>query len=182
MCDVYLVFDRYHEFSIKSATRLGRSGQQDSRRHKLSLQTPLPSQKVVLTVTENKVQLIDIICQYLIKSSQHEKASHHRLVITGQANTPMEVQRAVVNYRDDLTTTHEEADVIMIQQVAAVANDGARHIKVLSDDTDVFILLVYHFKELNLQCSLTMEGTSSGRALIDITSTVETCEHIDSVM
>ena len=78
MCDVYLVFDRYHEFSIKSATRLGRSGQQASRRHKLSLQTPLPSQKVVLTVTENKVQLIDIICQYLIKSSQHEKASHHR--------------------------------------------------------------------------------------------------------
>ena len=27
MCDVYLIFDRYHEFSIKSATRLGRSGQ-----------------------------------------------------------------------------------------------------------------------------------------------------------
>ena len=56
----------------------------------------------------------------------------------------MEVQRAVANYRDDLTTTHEKADVIMIQQVAVVANDGAPRIKVLSVDTDEFILLVYH--------------------------------------
>ena len=81
MCDVYLVFDRYHEFSIKSATRLGRSGQQASRRHKLSLHTPLPSQNIVLTVTENKVQLIDIICQYLIESSQQDKSSHHIIII-----------------------------------------------------------------------------------------------------
>ena len=105
---------------MSSASRarpgLGRSGQQASRRHKLSLLTPLPSQKVVVTVTENKVQLIDIICQYLIESSEHEKSSHHRLVVTSQANTAMEVQRAVVNYRDDLNTTHEKADLITIQQ------------------------------------------------------------------
>ena len=64
--------------------------------------------------------------------------------------------------RDDLKMTCKEADVTMIQQVAKVANDGVESIKVLCDDTYVFILLVYHFTELQLQCSLTMETTGSG--------------------
>ena len=173
MCDVYLVFDRYNEFSIKSATRLARSGQQASRRHKLSLQTPLPSQMVVLTVTENKVQLIDMVCRHLIQANQQEKPNRHRFIITGLASTPTEVYQGVSKQRDDLRSTHEEADVIIIQQVVSVANGGARHISVLSDDTDVFILLLYHFSQQNLQCSLTMEGTVSGRAVIDIAATVE---------
>ena len=57
-CDIYLVFDRYHDASIKGGTRLARAGHHASRRHKLSLWTPLPKQKVVLNVTENKVRLI----------------------------------------------------------------------------------------------------------------------------
>ena len=56
---------------------------------------------------------------------------------------------------EDLKSTIEEADVIIIQQVAKVANDGVESIKVLCDDTYVFILLVYHFTEL--PCSLTMD-------------------------
>ncbi len=56
--DVHLVFDRYHDYSIKSGARQERAGQYASRCHQLSLQTPLPPQKVVLTVTRNKIQLI----------------------------------------------------------------------------------------------------------------------------
>ena len=69
---------------------------------------------------------------------------------------------------DDLKTTSEEADVIMIQQVAKVVNDGVENINVFCDDTYVFILFVYHFAELQLQCSLTMESTGSGRVVIYI--------------
>lgn len=82
--DVYLVFDRYHNYSIKSGARQERAGQYASRCHKLSQQTPLPPQKVVLTVTRNKIQLIDIICKQLVDMyQQHHADDEHKLVITG---------------------------------------------------------------------------------------------------
>jgi len=59
--DTYLIFDRYCDNSIKDITRTSRAGKDASRQHQLSLLTPLPSQKVCLTVTENKVQLINLI-------------------------------------------------------------------------------------------------------------------------
>ena len=64
--DVYLVFDRYIGNSTKQMTRSSPSGNDASRKHQLSLHTTLPTQKVVLTVVHNKVQLINLICNYLI--------------------------------------------------------------------------------------------------------------------
>ena len=72
--DVYLVFDRYIAKSTKQMTRSSRSGNDASRKHQLSLHTTLPTQKVVLTVVHNKVQLINLICNYLIKHI-HNRAS-----------------------------------------------------------------------------------------------------------
>ena len=45
---------------------------------------------------------------------------------------------------------------IMIQQMSEVANEGAKSINVLCDDTDDFVLLVYHYSEPHLRCSVTM--------------------------
>lgn len=58
--DVYLMFDRCKTYSTKGVTRTAR-GKEASRHHQLSLSTQLPSQKVVLTVSYNKVQLIVLI-------------------------------------------------------------------------------------------------------------------------
>jgi len=58
--DVYLTFDRYYDYSVKSVTRGARAGKHASRRHHLNLSSPLPPQKVVLTVNESKIKLIDI--------------------------------------------------------------------------------------------------------------------------
>ena len=64
-CDTYLGFDRYYDTSIKAATRNTRAGKDASRHHQLLLSTPIPAQKVILTVTTNMVQLIKLICTYL---------------------------------------------------------------------------------------------------------------------
>ena len=53
--DIYLTFDRYYEYSIKSVTRGARAGKHATRRHHLNLSSPLPLQNVVLTVNENKM-------------------------------------------------------------------------------------------------------------------------------
>ena len=59
--DVYLVFDRYRDYSTKSVTREGRASDA-SRLYQLSENRPLPSQKAVLTVSANKKPLIGTIC------------------------------------------------------------------------------------------------------------------------
>ena len=68
--DVYLVFDRYNEYSIKDAARCCRE-ETGSKKYKLRPDTTLPKKTIVLTVTTNKVQLIDVICQQLCVKIQN---------------------------------------------------------------------------------------------------------------
>ena len=67
---------------------------------------------------------------------------------------------------------HEEADVIISHQVIYLASLGCCSIKVISDDTDVFVLLVHYYAEKKLTSTFLMEPTSQGRPLANIGSTV----------
>ena len=151
-CHVILVFDRYYDHSIKSATRKSRAGKHASRKHILTLDTPLPPQLVVLTVTENKTQLIQLLYEQIVDAVVSRQLSEsvqnkikHTLIMTVANPVPDEVSRGIVIPRRDMATTHEEADVIMIQQIVSVAT--SKHcIKVICDDTDVFALLAYYYQ------------------------------------
>ena len=59
----HVIFDRYN-MSIKDATRCQRACEA-AREYKLTMNAPLPQQQVVFSVTKNKVQLIDVICEEL---------------------------------------------------------------------------------------------------------------------
>ena len=59
--DIYLNFDRYYDYSIKSVKWGARRGKHATHLHNLDLAIPLLQQKVVLQVHANKIQLIDII-------------------------------------------------------------------------------------------------------------------------
>ena len=48
-----------------------------------------------------------------------------------------------------------------------------RHISVVCDDTDVFLLLLHYYHHKKLSCGLLMEGTSSQRTPIDIAATAK---------
>jgi len=176
--DTYLIFDRYYVDSIKNATRLARAGKEASRRHQLNLNTPLPSQKVTLTVTENKVQLIKLTIEY-IKEHREMLPVWHKLVITGPDPIPLEIHDGVARHRTDLTTTHEEADVIIAQQMTYLGLEGVKSIHVISDDTDVMVLLLHFYTLKKLSCNLLMVGTSHSRASVDIKATAK--EHTDYV-
>jgi len=177
ICDTYLVFDRYYDNSIKKVTRTARAGKDASRRHQLNLTTPLPAQKIVLTVTENKVQLINIICSS-IKDHPEAFSTNTKLILTGPNPIPMEIAEYQVVERPDLRTTHEEADVIMVQQMVLLASSGVPSIRVISDDTDVFILLLHFYQLKELACNLVMAGTSRDRSSVDIKATVQKHAHI----
>ena len=103
--------------------------------HHLNTATILSSQKVVLTVTENKKQLINIICEELqndkdfIDSFSHE----HTLLITGEGD-PVEITRGGVIPQPDIFTSHEETDNIINQQTFMAVEQGAECLSVMADD------------------------------------------------
>ena len=173
IADTYLIFDRYYDNSIKETTRTSRAGNNASRQHQLSNLTPLPPQKFCLTVTQNKLQLINLICMFLRERHDLLPQNRNLLVVTGAEPTPMEICDGSIRERPDLRTTHEEADVIIIQQVVHLANSGKLSIRVIADDTDVYVLLLHYYKMKQLTCNLVMIGTSSARKCADIKATAE---------
>ena len=83
-----------------------------------------------------------------------------RVTVTGSSDE--------VKTRHDLETHHEEADNIIVQQVLKC---GAKAVSVISDDTDVFILLLHYYQKANLAIPITMESPSQGRVATDIKGT-----------
>ena len=116
-----MVFDRYYEYSTRGVTRRSRKTE-TSRVHQLKVTTELPSQKVILTITEYKKQLIDIICIELILYVlfHRDHIQTHNLFITSEDKTPIEISNGeVIINRRDMNTTHEEADIVAVRTVHA---------------------------------------------------------------
>ncbi|KAJ8409789.1 hypothetical protein AAFF_G00218480 [Aldrovandia affinis] len=170
--DVYLIFDRYYDYSIKSVTRDVRETGVNKKHH-LLLSTKLPAQKVVLSSIENKKQLNLLLCEELTQDRLfHLRSTNkHKLVVTGEDPCPIEIKMEERRTRYDLENQQEEADTIIVQQVLGCAGE-AHQISVVSDDTDVFILLLHHYHQAGLDVPLIMESPCKGRAIVDIKSTL----------
>ena len=69
-----------------------------------------------------------------------------------------------------MAITHEEADTMIIQQVASV---GAAHILVVADDTDVFVLLCHFVFHGDITGHMMMISPIRGRTVIDINASVD---------
>jgi len=59
------------------------------------LTMPLPPQKVLLTNTQNKIQLIDLIDEALKKDKDQLSQCGHKLVITGRDQVPTEIIKGI---------------------------------------------------------------------------------------
>ena len=79
----------------------------------------------------------------------------------------MEVKSKALFQKIDLKTTHEEEDVILPQQVVALADTGFNIINIICDDAYVFCTTLPL-----LSVSLIMEPTSRSRSSIAIGATV----------
>ena len=87
----------------------------------------------------------------------------HKFVLTGKDPFPVEISQGYLSVLDECATTHEEADVVIVQQMVhiAVAKQGQCVIKIICDDTDVFLLLLPHYYYSSLDCTVLIEGTST---------------------
>ena len=116
--DVYFIFDRYEDYSIKGVTCTAH-GKEASTYHTQSTVTvnAYSTSKVVLAVslTYNKIQLVDVIVETMLAQKQQQQLSstNHKLVVTGRDPVPVEISHGMTIRREDLRNAHEEADVII---------------------------------------------------------------------
>ena len=138
---VYLIADRYRAYSIKRKTRLEKLGQY-ARTHTLTMDTPLPTRETTLTVQRTKVQKINLIARALLDHRTSIKCQN-TLIVIGQDNIPIQTDHGIEILQRDMETTHEEADVIIPQQIhIAKQSRKVQNFKVICDDADVFVLLL----------------------------------------
>ena len=127
-----LVSDKYHDISAKDHERMRRAGL-GSINYDLTVNTPLPSREVIMRNKHNKLQLSKVL--------------------------------STLNFGEGITVesctngvfTHDEADITMISYVLMAAESNTQVIRILSYDTDVFILLVYWVYRNNIQATVQME-------------------------
>ena len=169
--DVYLCFDRYHDYSIKSSTRNSRG--MKARVYKLTLQTPLPTRDAILKNYMNKVQLNKLLCKQILTDHSFLEAAtdSHLLIVTGDVSIPTQVHKGQKSLRMDLASMFEEADNIIAQQVVAIGTNPNSRVLVLADDTDVFVLLVFFYGSSSLLSAIYMQSPVYGRCCIDIKAT-----------
>ena len=71
----------------------------------------------------------------------------------------------------DLTSSLEEADNIIAQQVVSLGTDSDARVVALADDTDIFVLLLYFYRQSSLQSAIFMESPVYQRSCVDIKAT-----------
>ena len=81
--------------------------------------------------------------------------------------------------RDDLRSSHEEADVILVNQLIAVQDTLKYSVVVISGDTDVFVLLLSNVKKYEFKFKVLMESPIRNLYIIDISNSTE--KHSDIV-
>ena len=158
-------------------TRSSRSGNDASQKHRLSLYTTLPIQKVALSVVRNKVQPINLICRYFIN---HIQDNLSKLVMTGKDPTPVQVGNNSSLQREDLKTNHEEFDIIIphhLIRIESGASDDS-YIMVVCGDTDDFVLLIHFYLAKKMTMHVSIEKPCPGRTIICIHQTALKHKHV----
>ena len=174
--EVHLILDRYCDFSTKSSTgaaRVGKAGR--ARVYKLTAKSPLPPRDAVLKCAANKVQLNLIICEQIINAQDFldKVTQDHRLFLSGVEPVPIVVNKGRKRGEIDLYSTHEEADIRLVKHALWACKTEDAQVCVVSDDTDVFAILCYHYQRCVFSAPLMMQSSVYGRACLDIPETVK---------
>ena len=110
-----------------------------SRVHDLTPDMPTQSRQVTLSVTRNKMQLSGMLADSLLSPDFYTDATQkHGLILAGVTNVPIEIVNGMRIDRQDLRSSHEEADTIITQHAIATSMQN-KSVCVVCDDTDVFV-------------------------------------------
>ena len=140
-----VLFDRYDQ-EAPSAKDHERTRRGRAKEVRLTPNTPLPCREAILHNSKNKNLLNSILCRYPLP---------HNIQLVDKL---------------DCVVTHDEADITLCSYMLKAAAEGAQTIRILSDDTDVFVLLVYWTPRMRVAAKIQMEKWNGD--ILDINETV----------
>ena len=111
---VYLIFDRYRDYSIKGQTRLETLGQY-ARVHTLTMDTPVPTRETSLKASRAKVPMIILNTRALLDHYTSIKCQN-TLIVTGQDSIPIQTEHCIKILQRDMETTHEEQMLLYLSR------------------------------------------------------------------
>ena len=94
-------------------------------------------------------------------------------MVRASDNTPTEIHKGAVYIRQDMATSHEEADNIKAQQAIMCATQQPGAVSVIADDTDVSCSFFIIIKRKGFTRAMFMTSPAQQRSTIDIKATVE---------
>ena len=144
-CEKILVFDKYEDNSAKDHERMRRAGE-GSTKYNLTVNAPLPARESVMRNKHNKRSLSKVLASFDMGNN------------------------VTVECQDDGGFGHEEADVTMVAYMLQVA-EYSKVVRILSDDTDVFVLLVYWVWKAQLYTSCRVQMENWNGRILDINAT-----------
>ena len=142
--DVYVIFDKYKDFSIKSDTRKSRVSSV-RKSYIINKTTPLPQRDILLSSNRSKTQLIDVLCNYIIE--EVAKTMSNALYLTWESAKVVKLGK--IYDCNEIQSQQEEADTLIPLQVNHAIQRGHKEIQVHAEDTDVFCLLLHFFSWKN---------------------------------
>jgi hypothetical protein len=128
-----VIFDRYGNMSAKDHERSRRAGGAGAGTYNLTLTSPLPKREVILNSKANKRLISRLLCTCTLGMD---------VLMVGEDEGPF---------------THDEADVLMVSYMLQAVREGKRVIRIVSDDTDVFIILIFWVWKLGITALVQME-------------------------
>ena len=127
-----LVFDKYHDLSAKDHERVRRAGI-GSTKYNLTVNTQLPNREAIMRNKHSKLVLSHVLSTYSFGGN------------------------VTVESHSDGIFKHDEAYITMISHFLLAADSGTKCIRILSDDTDVFVLLIYWVYRHSINATVQLE-------------------------
>ena len=157
-----VVFDRYKENSIKTPTRMKRTGK------KRPIRKIVDSEEVVLpqvwaqfiALEENKADLAFFLSEALMVKGAG--LAEDQEIITSGGFDDENISKSTRRDIPDLCANHEEADTRIILHTLEAASQGFRKVEVLCRDTDVLLMLIHFCGNIDLQVWM-VSGTAKQR-------------------
>ena len=124
---VTVVVDRYDNVSGKDHERERRATGMRAGTYNLTLTSPFHNREVIMKIKANKILLLRLLCTCTLAPN---------MLMVGEGE-------GLFN--------HEDADVLMVSFMIDAVRDGKKVIRILIDDTDVFVILIFWVRKLSIK-------------------------------
>ena len=116
--EVLVIVDRYDDRSAKDHERKWRAGE-GSVNYNITISSKLPCRDAIMKSKANKKALVRVVSTFNLGNN---------VTMVG---------------RVDSMYSHDEADITIISYLLKAVKNGKNIVRLISDDTDVFVLLIY---------------------------------------